>query len=128
VLVKANFICEATSVTVDLHRLHNRDKKNLEQSTMAANGTHQESLIRKTVKRLQQISKNTLSSQLREKATLAILDYFGAVASGLQAPWAPHLVKYASVRSGMNEAHVWGLQKDVSVETAAFVNAALAHT
>ena len=95
---------------------------------MAANGTHQESLIRKTVKRLQQISKNELSSQLREKATLAILDYFGAVASGLQAPWAPYLVKYASVRSGMNEAHVWGLQKDVSVETAAFVNAALAHT
>lgn len=95
---------------------------------MAPNGTHEESLIRQTVKRLHRISKDELPSKLRDKATVAILDYFGAVASGLQAPWAPHLVKYASSRSGTPEAHVWGLQKDVSVETAAFVNSALAHT
>lgn len=96
---------------------------------MATNGaSHGDSLIRQTVKRLKAISITELSPQLREKATLAILDYFGAVASGLQAPWAPHLVKYANSRKGISEAHVWGLQKDVSVETAAFVNSALAHT
>jgi 2-methylcitrate dehydratase PrpD len=73
------------------------------------------------------MSKDEISTELRDKATLAILDYLGAIASGLQAPWAQHLVKYAKSRAGRNEAHVWGLQRDVPVETAAFVNSALAH-
>ena len=96
---------------------------------MATNGTsiEKESLILSTVKRLQNISQEDLSAALKDKATLALLDYFGAIAAGLEAPWAPALVKYAQSRSGLNEAHVWGLQKDVSVETAAFVNSALAH-
>ena len=93
----------------------------------ASNGTGGESLIRLTVRRLQKISRSELSLELREKATLALIDYFGAIASGLQSPWAPSLVKYAKSRSGVNEAHVWGLQKDVTVETAALVNSALAH-
>ena len=93
----------------------------------ASNGSADSSLIRLTVNRLQTISQSEISIELEDKATLAILDYFGAIASGLQAPWAPHLVKYADSRAGMNEAHVWGLQKDVPVETAAFVNSALAH-
>lgn len=94
---------------------------------MDSNGAREESLIRLTVKRLQKISTTELSSELRQKATLALLDYFGAIASGLQAPWAPHLVKYSESRSGMSESHAWGLQKNVSVETAAFVNSAMAH-
>lgn len=93
----------------------------------ASNGTGGESLIRLTVRRLQKISTSELSLELGDKAALALIDYFGAIASGLQAPWAPHLVKYAKSRSRMSEAHVWGLQKDVAVETAAFVNSALAH-
>ena len=93
----------------------------------AFNDTGGESLIRLTARRLKKISTSELSSELSEKAALALIDYFGAIASGLQAPWAPHLVKYVKTRSGMSEAHVWGLQKDVTVETAAFVNSALAH-
>ena len=93
----------------------------------ASDGVGDGSLIRLTAKRLQRFSKDEISTELRDKATLAILDYFGAIASGLQAPWAQHLVKYAKSRAGTSEAHVWGLQKDVPVETAAFVNSALAH-
>ena len=93
----------------------------------ASNGAKSESLIRLTVRRLRKISTNDLSSELSDKAVVALIDYFGAIASGLQAPWAPHLIRYAKIRSGMSEAHVWGLQKDVAVETAAFVNSALAH-
>lgn len=99
---------------------------------MATNGikndSPRDSLIRATVKRLQRLSDNALPSELKDKTELAIIDYFGAIASGLQAPWAYSVIKYAKSRSrGVNEAHAWGLNEDIAVETAAFVNATLAH-
>ena len=98
---------------------------------MSVNGikkeTSGESLIRQAVRRLHQIAENDVPPQLQEKVTLALLDYLGAVSCGLQAPWAGQLKKYASSRKKCQEAHVWGLQEDRSAETAAFVNAALAH-
>ena len=93
----------------------------------ASNGSSGESLIRKAARRLRHISENDVTPELREKAGFALLDYFGAIATGLQAPWASHLVKYARSRRGVCEAHAWGLQEDIAAETAAFTNAALAH-
>lgn len=97
---------------------------------MSTNGTSEnvkESLISLAAQRVRHISESDVSPQLKEKVSLAILDYLGAVASGLQAPWAGQLIKYARSRQGAPEAHVWGLQENISAETAAFVNAALAH-
>ena len=90
-------------------------------------GTSEQSLIRQAVRRLRHISEDGVAPQLREKVALTLLDYFGAISSGLQAPWATQLVKYARGRKGAHEAHAWGLQEDRSAETAAFINAALAH-
>lgn len=85
------------------------------------------SLIRLTVPRLQAIATQDVPSELSQKATLAILDYLGATASGLQAPWAPQIQKYARSRKGAPEAHSWASEENVSAESAAFVNAFLAH-
>ena len=85
------------------------------------------SLLRLAARRLRQITQGEIPQRLNEKARLAVLDYLGAIASGLQAPWAPQVVRYARRRGGVREAHTWGLQEDVSAETAAFVNATLAH-
>lgn len=83
-----------------------------------------DSLIRLAARRLQTIQ---VTAELKEKTLLAILDYLGAVASGLKAPWAPNAVRYVGSKRSMAEAHVWGLQQDVSAKTAAYVNALLAH-
>lgn len=98
---------------------------------MTTNGVQQKGLqqplARLAAKRLQRIAAQDIPPALREKVSLAVLDYLGAVASGLQSPWAPQVCKYAQSRPGAAEAHAWGLQKDISAETAAFVNATLAH-
>lgn len=85
------------------------------------------SLTHQAAQRLQKIATNDVPQHLKQKASLALLDYLGAIASGLQAPWAPQVCKYARTRKGIREAHAWGVQQDVSAETAAFVNATLAH-
>lgn len=97
---------------------------------MSTNGTSKDShetLIRLAVSRLRTISEGEISSKVREKTTLAILDYLGAIAAGLQAPWASQAIKYARSQKGLPEAHAWGLQEDASVKTAAYINALLAH-
>ncbi|KAK5168295.1 uncharacterized protein LTR77_006864 [Saxophila tyrrhenica] len=94
------------------------------------NGTssRNDTLIRLTAARLKKISTTEVSPQLKEKTTLAILDYLGAVASGLKAPWASQAIKYGRSQQGVREAHAWGLQEDASAKTAAYVNALLAHS
>ena len=98
---------------------------------MSSNGTTnsagQDSLTRLAVKRLHWISTCEIPRELGEKVSLAVLDYLGAVASGLESPWAPQICQYARSRKGRPESHAWGLQKNISAETAAFVNATLAH-
>ncbi len=102
-----------------------------EDSTMSRIDDHLNgdrlSLIRLTTQRLQNLAIHEVHSQLSEKATLAIVDYLGAVATGLEAPWRPSLVQYARHRKNGSESYVWGLGTTASSETAAFVNAALAH-
>ena len=84
-------------------------------------------LTRLTAARCRHIAKGEISEQTRTKVSLALLDYFSAVACGLQSPWAESLRKYAEQRKGKAEAWSWVLRENVSVETAALTNAALAH-
>lgn len=92
---------------------------------MTSTSSEDVSLIRLAAKRLQKI---TINPELREKTILTILDYLGAISSGLKAPWAENVIKYGRTQQGRPEAHAWGLQEKASAKTAAFVNAFLAHS
>lgn len=88
-----------------------------------------ETLARLAVQRLQKIANNPVPPKLKEKVSLALIDYLSGIASGLQAPWAPAVLKFAKSRqNGASEAHAWGLNQDIGAESAAFVNATLAHS
>ena len=90
------------------------------------NGTtsSNETLIRLAARRLQNID---VTAELKEKTVHAVLDYIGAIASGLKALWASNAIRYAQSQGGPKEAHAWGLEQNVSAKTAAYVNALLAH-
>lgn len=85
------------------------------------------SLTRLAAARARHIAKSEIPEKLRTKVSLAILDYFSAISCGLQSPWAESLRKYAEKRRGVPEAWSFLLRDNVSVETAALTNAALAH-
>lgn len=86
---------------------------------------------------LEKIRDSKLNPEVRYKTILCLLDYLGALFSGLSTPWAPILLKYAQVSSGgvgglctslpMGGVHVMGLDSRYSAETAAFTNASIAH-
>ncbi|OAL39978.1 hypothetical protein AYO20_00891 [Fonsecaea nubica] len=97
---------------------------------MATNGEakHPASLTRLAVRRIRRIATEELSQELYDKATFCIIDWFGAVHTGLLLPWKDALLKYAKLNRGSAEAYAWGIGGDVSTETAAFVNATLAHS
>lgn len=85
------------------------------------------SLTRHCARRLARIGSQPVSPQLKEKATLAILDYLSSIAAGLQAPWAPDVAKYAKMKSG-GSSFTWATSGNVNAESAAFCNALLAHS
>lgn len=87
----------------------------------------QPSLTRLVARRLHQIAATELSPEVYDKATHCVVDWFGAVHTGLLLPWKGALLRYAKLNRGTAEAYAWGLGQDVSAETAAFVNATLAH-
>ena len=93
-----------------------------------ANGSTQP-LINLAVERLATLRNSELSDAVYEKATLCLIDYLGAVVSGLSAPWSPSLLRYAqkAASSGRGEAWAVGLDQLVSAELAAFTNAAVGH-
>lgn len=84
-------------------------------------------LTRLCARRLEQIAKEPISQELKEKATVAILDYLSSIAAGLQAPWAPDVATYAKAKAG-DSSYTWATGENVSAETAAFCNALLAHS
>ena len=86
-----------------------------------------DSLIRLATHRLREIAQHEISQQLKEKVSLALLDYLASIAAGLQAPWASNICRYGGIRKSLPESYAWGMGKDISAEKAAFVNAALAH-
>ena len=78
--------------------------------------------------RLQQIRDHDLEPMVREKATLCLIDYLGALISGLSSPWSSSLLQWAKISCpGGGSAQVIGLPELVSAETAAFANASIAH-
>ena len=99
-------------------------------SIMVSNST----LTDLAAERLISIRDHDLSEEVQKKAVLCILDYLGALCSGLSAPWASALLCYAknqpspAVRDEGGAAHVIGMKKPVSAEVAAFTNAAIAHS
>ena len=95
---------------------------------MATNGSKTPpSLTLLAARRLHQIANDDLSPEVYDKAVHCIIDYLGAVHTGLLLPWKDALLKYASLNLGSPQAYAWGIDKEVSTETAAFVNAVLAH-
>ncbi|KIW12443.1 hypothetical protein PV08_09720 [Exophiala spinifera] len=99
------------------------------------------SLTQLAVQHLEKIRKGRLSSEVRDKTVLCLLDYLGALVSGLSAPWATSLLRYAQVSSGgggggspgpgtssQSGSNVMGLATRCSAETAAFTNASIAHS
>ena len=97
--------------------------------TMAQpNGFSSTPLSRLCARRLRTIATVPIPSDLSAKVSLTIIDYLGAIASGLQAPWSSSVIAYAKARRGNPEAHVWGLNADSTAEVAAFVNATLGHS
>ena len=78
--------------------------------------------------RLAQLRSSTLSPEVEGKAVLCLLDYFGALVSGLSTPWSKALLHYARGMSSKDgDCMIVGLEVDSNAETAAFVNASIAH-
>jgi 2-methylcitrate dehydratase PrpD len=84
-------------------------------------------LTRLCARRITQIANNPLEPRLKEKATLAILDYLSSVSAGLHAPWAGDVAKYASARDS-GPCFTFAGKNNVTAESAAFCNALLAHS
>jgi 2-methylcitrate dehydratase PrpD len=85
-------------------------------------------LTRLTAQRLSQINTTQLRPEVRQKASFCLIDYLGALITGISAPWASALHKYATISSNKGDCHVIGLSTPVNAETAAFTNAAIAHS
>lgn len=84
-------------------------------------------LTRLAAKRLKQISSEKLSAEAREKVSLCILDFLGACQVGLRGELGAPLLKYSELHAGKPEAFVFGSNKKMSAETAAFIHAALSN-
>ena len=78
---------------------------------------------------LARIRNNELPDGVKKQAVRCLLDYLGALVSGLSASWASSLLDCAQSQpsTGVRGAHVVGLKGAVSAEVAAFTNAAIAH-
>ncbi|KAJ9499962.1 hypothetical protein LTR99_008591 [Exophiala xenobiotica] len=84
-------------------------------------------LTRIAAGRLKEISAGNFSTEVRQKATLTLLDFLGAAQSGLLLPLSHSVLKYAARHPDQPEAYVFGIEKAMSAETAAFTNTVLAH-
>jgi len=88
-------------------------------------------LLHLAATRLDTIRNEELPQEVYDKAVLCLLDFLGALVSGLSAPWAGSLVRYTKSTAGGGGVGngVWaiGIAEPVSVEGAAFHNAAVGH-
>ncbi|KAK4938497.1 hypothetical protein LTR10_021029 [Elasticomyces elasticus] len=87
-----------------------------------------QTLTRLAAKRLKQISSGELSADVREKVSLCLLDFLGACQAGLGGELGEPLLKYAELHVGKPETFVFGSDKAMCAETAAFVHAALSNS
>lgn len=84
-------------------------------------------LLSLAVQRLERIRNEKLAEDVKEKAIHCLIDYFGALVTGLSAPWSPAILKYALSSGGKGECFVAGTQSTASAEMAAFANGSIAH-
>jgi len=99
-----------------------------ENDVMACHRETAPTLTLQAAQRLQAIRGSSLTAKVEERAKLCLLDYLGALVSGLASPWSQALLRYAQVSSpGSGQALVIGLDSPVSAEVAAFTNASIAH-
>lgn len=77
---------------------------------------------------LERLRSCEMRAEVLEKAVQCLVDYLGALISGLAAPWSAALLRYAKVASpAKGTAIVMGLDIHLAAEIAAFTNAAIAH-
>ena len=99
--------------------------------TTLRNGNHQKikpTLTELASGHLERLRSCIVKAEVREQAVQCLVDYLGALISGLAAPWSAALLQYAKMASpGKGSAHVMGLDIPLAAEVAAFTNAALAH-
>lgn len=88
-------------------------------------------LLHLAVDRLETIRGEKVPQDVYDKAVLCLIDYLGALVSGLGAPWAASLLRYTQSAGGGGGggAGAWaiGISELVSAESAAFHNAAVGH-
>ncbi|KIW33121.1 uncharacterized protein PV07_04612 [Cladophialophora immunda] len=95
---------------------------------MTSRAEKKQTLTRLAARRLKQISSGELSTEVREKVSLCLLDFLGACQAGLGGELGVPLLKYAELHAGKPEAFVFGSDKAMSAETAAFIHAALSNS
>ena len=85
-------------------------------------------LTQLAARRLETIRGSELTVEVQGKAVTCLLDYLGALTTGLSAPWSGALLDYAraSCPAG-GGCYIMGLTELLSAEVAAFTNAAIAH-
>ncbi|EXJ68018.1 uncharacterized protein A1O5_08633 [Cladophialophora psammophila CBS 110553] len=86
------------------------------------------SLLRFAASRLRRISEGQFSTEVREKATLCLLDWLGAAQVGAPNPLGRKVLEFATLHAGKAEAYVFGADMAMCAETAALTNAILAHS
>jgi 2-methylcitrate dehydratase PrpD len=79
-------------------------------------------------RRLEHLRTSRLTPKVEHKSILCLLDYLGALISGLSATWSGALLKCAQAMSPSGgNALVLGLGPAVAADVAAFTSAAIAH-
>jgi 2-methylcitrate dehydratase PrpD len=85
------------------------------------------SLLCVAASRLRRISEGHFSAEVRQKASLCLLDFLGAAQLGGSSALGRKLVDFATLHAGEAEAYVFGGDKVICAETAALINSTLAH-
>lgn len=84
-------------------------------------------LARLAASRLHEIATTPLTPAIKVKASLAMMDYLGAVASGFSKPWASSILRYAGItRSTPKLSPLFAAP--IETEKMAFLLATLAHS
>ncbi len=84
--------------------------------------------IRKLAQWISQLSWDDLPMDVREAAGLRVLDLVSSGLGAVKDPLMEDVIASYTARSGSGRASVWGRSERFPVETAAKINAMLAHT
>jgi 2-methylcitrate dehydratase PrpD len=97
-------------------------------SEPAIAGTDVPSLTRLAARRLRRISEDDLPVEVRERASLCLIDLLANIHRGLAGDLAANLHAYIGRDGGSAESTAFGCSGKVNAGSAAFVNGTLAHS